>query len=291
MTDKYRQNYLESLKQYIAQRYYLGELCKSTSLYLTLGNHDGESGQLLKRQGQADVSAWATKTRNTFYYNPVPDKFYAGNEDRKNTAGFIGDYYSWEWGNALFIVLDPFRYTNDNRVPWQRSLGKEQYDWLKQVLAKSKAKFKFVFIHNLVGGVDMGGVARGGVEAAKYFEWGGLDLNGENTFQKNRINWDLPIHSLLVANKVNVVFHGHDHFFAKQELDHIVYQLLPQPGGTRYQTNNSVNEYGYTAGVILNKPGYLRVRVTSTNCLVEFVQTSVDQMHNNKEILCTYQIN
>ena len=50
MTDKYRIDYKASLKQYIAQRYYFGTVCNSSSLFLTLGNHDGESSQQKKEQ-------------------------------------------------------------------------------------------------------------------------------------------------------------------------------------------------------------------------------------------------
>jgi len=99
------------------------------------------------------------------------------------------------------MVLDPFRYTSDNRNPWERTLGKKQYDWLKSTLEHSKAKFKFVFIHNLVGGIDHAGIARGGSEAAKYFEWGGKGLNAENEFSKYRPGWSEPIHDLLLKTK------------------------------------------------------------------------------------------
>ena len=45
--------------------------------------------------------------------------------------------------------------------------------------------------------------------------------------------------SLLVANKVNIVFHGHDHLFVKQDLDGIVYQEVPQPSAARSDATNS----------------------------------------------------
>lgn len=57
--------------------------------------------------------------------------------------------------DALFVVLDPFWFTPKQRGPgdnWKRTLGAEQYQWLKRTLAASRAKFKFVFIHHLVGG-------------------------------------------------------------------------------------------------------------------------------------------
>jgi hypothetical protein len=37
----------------------------------------------------------------------------------------------------------------------------------------------------------------------------------------------MPIHQLLLENHVTTVFHGHDHLFAKQELDGIIYQEVP----------------------------------------------------------------
>ena len=71
------------------------------------------------------------------------------------------------------MVLDPFWNTTvrSNTDGWVWTLGTTQYQWLAQTLSGSTAKFKFVFLHNLVGGLD--GQMRGGVEAAPYFEWGG----------------------------------------------------------------------------------------------------------------------
>jgi len=42
------------------------------------------------------------------------------------------------------------------------TLGDTQYRWLASTLANSTARYKFVFIHNLVGGLD--GQMRGGIE-------------------------------------------------------------------------------------------------------------------------------
>ena len=290
MTDKYREKYKESIQQYKAQRFYLGSLCKSSALFLTLGNHDGEASKKNKAFQNNEMEEWSTKTRNQFYFNPLPNHFYSGNIDKSAENRPIANYYSWEWGSALFIVLDPFRYTSDNRNPWERTLGKTQYDWLEKTLTHSNAKYKFVFIHNLVGGFDQGGIARGGAEAASYFEWGGKDLNGENQFENKRIGWSKPIHDLLVEHHVNMVIHGHDHFFAKQTLDKVCYQLVPQPGGNRYNTNNSTSDYGYKDGIILNAPGYLRVSVNADGVFVEYLVTSIDKQHKNKEVLYAYKI-
>lgn len=284
MTDKYRSDYHTSAKQYVAQRYYFGQTCHSTPLFLVLGNHDGESGKSLSRGGSDNMASWATSMRQRFFPNPVPDGFYSGNPER------VGNYYAWEWGNAQFIVLDPFRYTNDQRNPWNRTLGKVQYDWLKKTLSSSSARFRFVFIHNLVGGVDRKGIARGGAEAARFFEWGGENADSSYGFFSNRRGWDKPIHNLLVEYKVDVVFHGHDHFFARQEKDGIIYQLVPQPGALRYGHPNTASEYGYVSGVLKNGPGYMRVRVEADQAIVDLMQSGLNQTRPKKAVVYSYTI-
>lgn len=288
MTDKHHPDYTSSLNQYLAQRYYFGTLCKSSSLFLTLGNHDGEGSP--KQNNTAAISKWSTATRKKYYFNPEPNGFYTGNQQKEDQLGMTQDYYAWEWGNALFVVLDPFRFTLGNKDPWQRTLGDQQYQWLKTTLQNSKAVFKFVFIHNLVGGVDLKGRGRGGAEASQYYEWGGADTTGQNQFSKYRPGWEKPIHDLLLQYKVQAVFHGHDHFFAKQERDGLVYQLVPQPGSFKYGNNNQAAEYGYQSGKLLQAPGYLRVRLENNQAMVDFIQTSIDARHKNKEILYTYTL-
>lgn len=130
----------------------------------------------------------------------------------------------------MFIVLDPFWYTTDKPQGdnldsnWGWTLGREQYDWLKTILEVSAEPFKFVFIHHLVGGAIE---ARGGIEFASFYEWGGNNSDGSYGFDEHRLGWGLPIHQLLVANGVSIVFHGHDHVFVKQDLDGIIYQEVP----------------------------------------------------------------
>ena len=85
-------------------------------------------------------------------------------------------------------MLDPYWYTGgetrETAENWSWSLGREQYDWLRRTLEASKSPFKFVFIHHLVGGKDA--QSRGGIEVAPFFEWGGKDIDGKNTFAQKR---------------------------------------------------------------------------------------------------------
>jgi predicted phosphodiesterase len=292
MTDKYRNNYKDALNQYIAQRYYFGQLCHSSSLFLVLGNHDGESGSQLNGS-EDNMTVWSTNTRKTFFPNPVPDDFYSGNITIEPFTGNPQNYYSWKWGNALFIVLDPFRYSTGEagNDPWQRTLGNNQYKWLKKTLEESRAPFKFVFIHNLVGGADINGRARGGAEAAGFYEWGGKNSDGTDGFKVHRPEWDMPVHSLLKKNQVNVVFHGHDHLYASQEYDGIIYQCLPQPGAKNRVDNRPSGEYGYVNGVIMKGSGYMRIKVSEKKVSAEYVITNPVAGSENKKVAHSYRIN
>lgn len=261
-------------RQYLAQRYYLGQLCRSAPLFLVLGNHDGEEAKLL-RGGADSLAVWSNQMRKRYFPNPSPDGFYTGNTVRDPLAGQLQDYYAWEWGDALFVVLNPYWHASGKKGEdiWDSSLGEGQYLWLKRTLEASRARLKFVFIHQLVGGRDRQG--RGGAEAAPFGEWGGRNADGSEGFKAHRPGWEAPIHQLLVRNKVSAVFHGHDHFYARQELDGIVYQEVPQPGFPRSGTPRQAEEYGYRSGVILGGSGHLRLTVSPGGTTVDFIRASL----------------
>ncbi len=270
MTEKYKP-YTAASAQYLAQRYYFSQVAQTAPLFLTLGNHDGEGAS--HGNSANEMSDWATRMRTAYFPNPVPDGFYMGNSTPDKTVGYLQDYYAWQWGDALFVVLDPYWYTPPQQNAtdqWIRSLGSAQYQWLKNTLENSHAPWKFVFIHQLVGGLDQNG--RGGVEAAGFYEWGGKNADGTWGFTEHRPGWDMPIHQLLVANHVTAVFHGHDHLFAKQELDGIIYQEVPQPSAARSNNTGSAVQYGYVMGDILGSSGHLRVTVSPAQVAVEYVR-------------------
>jgi predicted phosphodiesterase len=264
----------DAFPQYLAQRYYFGLLSSSSPLFLVVGNHDGESSREL--DGTAgSLGVWANTMRKRYFPNPIPDGFYSGDVTPAQFAGQLQDYYAWQWGDAQFIVLDPYWFSAKSRGRddnWSCSLGQVQYQWLKRTLEGSKSKYKFVFIHQLVGGFTNNG--RGGAEAAPFFEWGGENADGIDGFAARRPGWPEPVHELLVKNHVSVVFHGHDHLFAKQDLDGIVYQEVPQPGSDMNLRNGRSAEYGYTHGTILGGGGYMRVSVSADSAKVEYIQTN-----------------
>jgi hypothetical protein len=216
---------------------------QNVPLKITLGNHDGELG----------YSQFNTKKYRKEYF---PEQ--------------TGDlaYYAFETENSLHISLDPFTYTTESpKVDgWQWTLGKIQYDWLKQTLESSTAPHKFIYIHHLLVGDAQ---SRGGSEIAKYNEWGGYNKDGSYGFDTKRAGWGKPVHQILKDNKVSIVFKGHDHLYVKQELDGIIYQTVPQPSHPGDKIN--VNQYGYISGKGVGGSGFLKVTTSGNTAQVDFI--------------------
>lgn len=261
MVDKYPK-YQDALKQYEAQRYWFSRLGSQMSVFLCLGNHDGEVGW--PSRGGGDMAGWSQEQRERNFPVIRANDFYSG-------APKKGLWYSYNWGDATLIILDPFvattRKTRGDEDGWNWTLGKEQFDWFAKTLKESKSKFKFVFIHHLVGGFG-GAEARGGVEAADRFEWG-----NKEEFPVKREGWAEPIHALMVKHGVTAMFHGHDHLYVSQEKDGIVYLEVPQPGQPRDNAIGSAERYGYKSGTILGSSGHIRVTVGPKAAKLEYVKS------------------
>lgn len=274
----------------LVHRPFFDVIGRNASLFLVNGNHDGELGW--NRNGTPNcMPVWAAKARQYYYPTPVPGGFYTGSSVVDANLGGVRDgYYAWQWGDALFIVLDPFWYTAPKPGDcWNWTLGREQYEWLKNTLQTSSAKFKFVFTHNMFG-TSLG---RGGIEYAGYYEWGGRNADGSWGFDTHRPGWYKPIHQLLVENHVSVVFHGHDHLYIKQELDGIVYQLVAKPSNSNYTNIADAASFGYTGEVIANS-GHLRVTVSPSAATVEYVRAYLPKDRNasrvNGQVAASYTI-
>lgn len=300
MTDK-RREFRTTEPQYFAQRWYLGQLCSTAPLFMALGNHDGEYGYA--GGAQDGMAAWSHAQRTRLFPPPEIEtkapRTYTGRTEWRDGSG--GNWYAFTWGDALCVVLDPFSMTRERPrggggpeaefvntdQNWTRTLGREQYDWLAATLAGSKARYKFVFLHHLVGG--FGRAARGGVEAAPFFEWGGKNADGSDGFARHRPGWAKPIHALLVEHGVNAVFHGHDHLYVHAELDGVTYQCVPQPGNARGGTR-SAGEYGYVQGTILGSPGHLRVSVSANEAKVAYVHATTGGDGKNGSVVAEYSL-
>ena len=260
-------------------RPYFNQVCHSAPLYLTIGNHEGELGWMLNGTDTC-LPVRAALARKLYYPNPYPNSFYSGNNVSENYVGLRENYYGWQWGDALFMVIDPYWYTtNANRAGWGWTLGSTQFNWFKSTLRNSTAKYKFIFCHQLVGG--NGNDARGGSEFVDLFENGGQNLDTTWGFDTKRPHWEEPLHALMLENKVSIYFHGHDHCYAKQDKDGIVYQEVPQPSAKNINIfTGSQAGYGYVNGVLLPSRGFLLVKVSSDSVHVDYVKTYLPNEEN-----------
>jgi hypothetical protein len=143
------------------------------------------------------------------------------------------------------------------------TLGEAPYQWFKQTLETSNAKYKFVFTHHVLG------TGRGGIELAGNFEWG-----DSANLAAHRPGWGNTIHQLMVDNHVNIFFQGHDHIFVKQELDGVIYQSLPEPANPFYTLEN---DQAYKSGDKLPNSGHVRVTVSPNGVTVDYIRSYLDK--------------
>lgn len=275
----------------------LGVICHSIPFYICLGNHDAEKEFWIDSMPPNDLGIWSTLARKKYYANPEPNNFYSGDTvHEKYGVGEPDNYYAWTWGNALFVVLDVYRndcYSTDTVKPpnWDWTLGLTEYTWLKNTLENSKAQYKFVFAHHVSG------EARGGIVPAKLFEWGGYEKKGKDTvltFAKNRPGWAKSIHQLFVDNGVNIFFQGHDHLFAHEVKDNVIYQEVPMAADSTYTKGMRANAKAYTADTI-DSSGHIRVTVSPSCVKVDYVRAflpkdTLSGINHNREISFSYTI-
>lgn len=262
-------------ERYALQRPWLGLIGRSAPIFLVNGNHE-QAARYLYDGTPNNIAVWAQTARNQYYTQPAPDEFYSGNPEQLAHIGYLRNYYAWTWGDALFVVLDPYwgsaicvdePYGGGTKRSnlWDITHGEAQYRWLQSTLAQSTARHKFVFAHHVLG------TGRGGTDVATRFEWGGLNNNGASSgFASNRPGWEAPIHQLMAEHGVTIFFQGHDHIFVRQELDGVTYQSMPEPADPNYSLFNAD---AYATGDKFPNSGYARVRVSPDGVQVDYVRT------------------
>ena len=278
--------------RYTLQLPYFDLLGRSSALFLGTGNHEETSLSNYNLPADAansnQVPIWAQNARNLYYALPGPNdaitgSFYSGNTTNMPKIGLLRDYYAWQWGDALFMVIDPYwgspaqvdtglggQNSTTTKTPdkWTVTHGDAQYQWLKQTLEQSKAKWKFVFAHHVLG------TGRGGIEIADQYEWGGNNTDGSWGFPAKRPTWPLPLHELLVANHATIFFQAHDHLYAHQQIDGMTYQSLPNPADNTY---TAFNADAYTSGEVFPNAGYTKVTVGPSAVKVEYIREWLPQ--------------
>ena len=170
---------------------------------------------------------------------------------------------------------------------WDWTLGQTQYLWMRGVLENSTATHKFVFAHHSRG------QGRGGIAWATGYEWGGMQGN-QYKFDQFRPGWGKPIQKVFEDTGVDIFFQGHDHLYAKEQLNGVVYQEVPMPSDATYTFGYTANADAYT-NVILDGTGHIKVNVSSDCVSVDYIKsyipgTSGSVGHTNGEIGYSYSI-
>lgn len=269
---------------YLLQRPFLSLVAQFASLYLVNGNHEQASLFNFNHKDELhEVAVGVQTARNKLFPMPATEGIYTGDVQEFKGIGLLRDYFAWTWGDALFVVLDNYWHSPAqvdtgfqggngkredkprNRDWWEITLGDDQYQWFRKTLEGSQAKFKFVFAHHVLGS------GRGGIEVSEFCEWGGRPrgkgAGGE--FKTKRPGWALPVHQLMAKHGVSIFFQGHDHLYARQERDGVVYQEVPLPAD---HTHTAFNEDAYKSGTKLPNAGYLRVTVSPDEAKVDYVR-------------------
>lgn len=133
------------------------DLTLNSSMFFTAGNHENKTGSI-----------------DRFFNYTV--------KDGANVKQIENNYYSFDYANAHFTVLD----TNDAS---SEGLGKAQLEWLKNDLKNTDAKWKFVLMHKSL------------------YSAGSHAFDGEVKAMRTQLG------TIFAENGVNVVFGGHDHTY------------------------------------------------------------------------------
>ena len=281
---------------------YFNRFSQSRAVFLVPGNHEQREGWHLQGTLANSLPVIGVNAQKKYFPMPVPDGFYTG--DSTTQTGITGDgkrenYYAWTWGDALFVVIDPFWYTTTKPYvsdlgggeddatgsgdAWDWTLGQTQFNWLKSTLQNSNAAYKFVFTHQILTDASLSqqeDYGHAGANHAHMVEWGGNNETPNDTvwgWTTRRAAWGAdPVHQVMVEAGVSAVFHGHDHQYAYEKRDGVVYQSVPTSGWGDGQSgfNMYTTGDGYTIRALPNT-GHLRVTVSPAQTTVDYYRMGV----------------
>ncbi len=222
-----------------------------------IGNWEGESGKL-----PPESAALVEQVRRRFTPNPKHDTYPQGGSEAE-------DYYAFDWGPALFVILNVQSYTtpsgpqptprDDVTVVEDWTLGRQQFAWMQDTLSTSDHPYKFVCIHHAVGG-----------NAASDRE----TLYGRGGPRAAGVGEQRLLHEAMREFGVQVFFYGHDHVFVDEVVDDIHY-TLPGSCGAPWKFGTEVTGYRRYWG----DSGHARLSVRPDQTTVSFVSQAGQVIH------------
>lgn len=310
----------DAYDRYDGYRRVMSTILQKMPLYMVLGNHEQEAGFFqqedptiqpltMSRSAPAQyLQKWGTRARLTFIPNPKGNTYPEGGEGpprydssvdwgagsdpwNDGDRSYLQNFYAWTWGDALFIVLDPYRYTlvGETRVPTSPSewrLGPTQWQFLEDVLSASTARWKFILCHHQVGGglIDVNGWLINEGQGEAYGRGSAIEATRPGTEQAR-------LHELMKCHGVQFFVYGHDHAFCHSVLDGVNYLLCGRPSflNTWFNKPGMRSSYGDVLVQGRDKPwtralytvlGYARFRVSPERVTMEWVRTGYSFAQN-----------
>lgn len=302
----------DAMNHYLIYRKIIAPLTRVMPVFMALGNHEREAGffqrgadlegKISNYQTKTEFNQrWATNARLEFIPNPRGDTYPEGGEGAPGfdtSAEWIGDkgpwnagapthlgnFYAWSWGDALFIVLDPYRYTlvGSPVLPsavQQWTLGKTQMAWLKKTLSESKARWKIICSHHQVGGGAINGVG----EKVVYGDQDRAYGRGSAIEARNPETEQSKIHALMREHGAQFFLYGHDHAFCHSVLDDVHYICCARPTHLNnwWKEEGMLESYGDLLSAkptkewiraIRNVLGYARFEVSPERLVMQWVK-------------------
>lgn len=229
----------------------ISNVCADRVHYFVRGNHEGISNY--DKQPTRNILRTLLKL---FVPNPDGTTYpQGGSTDSDYNQG----YFAFEWGDALFVVMDVVKYKDKKAIepsPSRFHIGEEQLLWLTSVLQGSTKRWKFIFMHHLFGGGNNYG--RGGAAYAFDYE-------------------QSQIQSL--AEQYNAhIFCAHDHVLAKGWANSVFYYCCGCAWGGQFNYAKYTKLYpaGYISTSCNSHPpacdnnGYVIVEVSQTQLKIQY---------------------
>ena len=244
-------------RAYDMYRRHTAPLSMSCPHFGLIGNWEGETGKV-----PAESSALVAAVRRQYTPNPDHRTYPQGGSPNE-------DYYAFDWGPVLFVVLNVQSYTTPSGdMPSERddvtvvedwTLGSEQFAWMERVLTDSSHPFKFICIHHAVGG-----------NAANETE----TLYGRGGGRAAEVGEQRLIHEMMQDLGVQIFFHGHDHVFVDQVVDGIHYSM-PGSCGAPWKFGRDITAYQRHWA----DSGHARLSVRPERAAVAFVNQAGQVIH------------
>jgi hypothetical protein len=288
---------VEAEQRYRQAREWIESIGHSLPFIQARGNHEEVNGWDYD-DSPDNITIWSGKNLLKYFPPPMPDEYYSGNVNPFPDLGLPGNYFSMRLGNVSLRGLDPYLYSTTrphnahnqlggSKNGWDWELGDDQYLWLYDDLVQNPGMYNVVSMHHLTSCYDLAGYwyGRGGIEVVDYdisnrptFEWGGADSSGTVVIGTERPGYvHGAVHDMLVAAGNQAVLTGHDHFYARQQLDGMFYATLPKPNDTGEHTGDlwgfrNACFYPPPVTLPLENSGFLSIVADNSAATFEYIQ-------------------